>query len=88
MNNYKMKGREFFGWKTLNFFLLAVIITYIILYLFLQFGSYSLFFAGAIVGGLWGVGFYYMFHYLSLATYGKDYMLNLDMTKKLKTRKM
>ena len=55
MAKYKMSGREFFCCRMINFFLLAIIITYALLYLFLQTGSYGLFFAGAIVGGLWGI---------------------------------
>lgn len=34
--------------------LLALVITYYVLYLMLPFGNHGLFFGGAIVGGLWG----------------------------------
>ena len=35
-------------------FLINIIITYILLWLALKFGTYVLFFAGAIAGGMWG----------------------------------
>ena len=52
-NEKEMKEKTFY-WRMICVVLLSFVITYGLLNFFLHFGSYGLFFAGAIIGGLWG----------------------------------
>jgi len=63
MKNDKKTKDEHFGLRMITIILLALVITYTVLYLMSNFGNYGLYFAGAIAGGLWGnIWHMFLFH--------------------------